>query len=200
MAKNNDEGKAVYADKNSCVKIGLHIGLVFQDYNLFPHFSVLQNITEAPIRVLKQSKAEAEKRARELLDKMGLSDKANAYPCQLSGGQQQRVSIARALAMNPEILFFDEPTSALDPELVGEVLDVIAQLAETGMTMMIITHEMTFAKEVSDKIVFMADGNIVEEGTPSDIMTRPSHPRTQAFLQRMLAHFGEEIPERGGEC
>jgi polar amino acid transport system ATP-binding protein len=188
LAKNNDEGKAVYADKNSCVKIGLHIGLVFQDYNLFPHFSVLQNITEAPIRVLKQSKAEAEKRARELLDKMGLSDKANAYPCQLSGGQQQRVSIARALAMNPEILFFDEPTSALDPELTGEILKVIRSLADEHWTMVVVTHEMKFARDVADHVVFMDNGTIIEQGNPQEIFENTQNERTKAFLAR----FNEE--------
>jgi len=193
-------GQRVDGGKHSNKELASLVGMIFQQFNLFPHLSVLDNITLCPIQIKGMKKSDAEELAVRLLERVGLGDKVQAKPAQLSGGQQQRVAIARALAMQPKIMLFDEPTSALDPELVGEVLDVIAQLAETGMTMMIITHEMTFAKEVSDKIVFMADGNIVEEGTPSDLMTRPSHPRTQAFLQRMLAHFGEEIPERGGEC
>ena len=146
LVNNDAQGKAVYSDKKTCADIGLHVGLVFQNFNLFPHFSVLRNIMEAPVRVLKQSKEQAEKSARILLDKMGLGDKADAYPHQLSGGQQQRVSIARALAMNPDILFFDEPTSALDPELTGEILKVIRELAAEHMTMVVVTHEMKFAR------------------------------------------------------
>ena len=159
LVSNNEQEKAVYADKQTRVKIGLHLGLVFQNFNLFPHFSVLRNVTEAPVRVLKKNKAEAERTARALLEKMGLADKADAYPCQLSGGQQQRVSIARALAMNPDILFFDEPTSALDPELTGEILKVIRELAAEHMTMVVVTHEMKFARDVADQVIFM-DGRV----------------------------------------
>lgn len=146
-------------------------GLVFQDFNLFPHHTVMKNITNAPIRVQKRNKDEVYKEARELLKKMGLEDKEEAYPCELSGGQQQRVSIARALAMNPDILFFDEPTSALDPELTGEILNVIRDLAADNMTMVIVTHEMSFAKKVADKVIFMDDGYIVEEGTPEEVFS-----------------------------
>ena len=161
-------------------------GLVFQNFNLFPHYSVLKNIMDAPISVQKQSKKEAEKEARRLLEKMGLGDKADAYPCQLSGGQQQRVAIARALALKPSILFFDEPTSALDPELTGEILKVIRELAEEKMTMVIVTHEMSFARDVADRVIFMDGGVIVEEGAPSALFTAPTHPRTREFLSRYL--------------
>ncbi|QEY33637.1 amino acid ABC transporter ATP-binding protein [Caproiciproducens galactitolivorans] len=184
LVKNDAAGKAVYSDRASCVKIGLHIGLVFQNFNLFPHFSVLQNITEAPIRVLNKSKEEAEITALALLKKMDLSDKANAYPCQLSGGQQQRVSIARALAMNPDILFFDEPTSALDPELTGEILKVIRSLASERMTMAVVTHEMKFARDVADYVVFMDNGTIIEQGRPEQIFENTQNERTKAFLSR----------------
>lgn len=156
-------------------------GLVFQDFNLFPHHSVMKNITNAPIRVQKRNKSEVFDDARKLLKKLGLSDKEDAYPCELSGGQQQRVSIARALAMNPDILFFDEPTSALDPELTGEVLKVIKDLAAEHMTMVIVTHEMNFAKNVSDKIIFMDEGFIVEEGKPGDVFSS-DNPRMKEFL------------------
>ena len=156
-------------------------GLVFQDFNLFPHHSVMKNITNAPIKVQKQNKKEAVANARELLKKMGLEDKEDAYPCELSGGQQQRVSIARALAMNPDILFFDEPTSALDPELTGEILTVIKQLAAEKMTMVIVTHEMNFARNVSDHIIFMDDGVIVEEGTPDEVFSSDNQ-RMKEFL------------------
>ncbi|NLG92353.1 MAG: amino acid ABC transporter ATP-binding protein [Clostridiales bacterium] len=184
LVKNDAAGKAVYSDRAACVKIGLHIGLVFQNFNLFPHFSVLQNITEAPIRVLNKSKEEAESTALALLKKMDLSDKANAYPCQLSGGQQQRVSIARALAMNPDILFFDEPTSALDPELTGEILKVIRSLASERMTMAVVTHEMKFARDVADYVVFMDNGTIIEQGRPEQIFENTQNERTKAFLSR----------------
>lgn len=184
LVKNDASGKAVYADHASCVKIGLHIGLVFQNFNLFPHFSVLQNITEAPIRVLNKSKEEAESAALALLKKMELSDKADAYPCQLSGGQQQRVSIARALAMNPDILFFDEPTSALDPELTGEILKVIRSLASEHMTMVVVTHEMKFARDVADYVVFMDNGTIIEQGRPDQVFENAQNERTKAFLSR----------------
>ena len=162
----------------------LHFGLVFQNFNLFPHYSVLKNLMDPQIRVLGRDKGEAQQRARKLLEKMGLSDKENAYPCELSGGQQQRVAIARALAMDPEILFFDEPTSALDPELTGEILKVIRDLAEEHMTMVIVTHEMSFAQDVADRVIFMADGVIVEEGTPEEVMVNTREERTRQFLGR----------------
>ncbi|WP_050699113.1 amino acid ABC transporter ATP-binding protein [Anaeromassilibacillus senegalensis] len=184
LVQNGADGKAQYADKAACGKIGLRIGLVFQNFNLFPHFSVLRNITEAPIRVLGKSREEAEKAARQLLVKMNLADKADAYPFQLSGGQQQRVSIARALAMEPEILFFDEPTSALDPELTGEILKVIRELAAEHMTMVVVTHEMKFARDVADYVVFMDDGAIVEQGKPAQLFDSTTNERTLAFLSR----------------
>lgn len=159
-------------------------GLVFQNFNLFPHFNVMKNITDAPIRVQKRDKEEVYKEARELLKKMGLSDKENAYPYQLSGGQQQRVSIARALAMKPDILFFDEPTSALDPELTGEILRVIKQLAAENMTMVIVTHEMQFARNVSDSIIFMDDGYVAERGTPEEVFNS-SNERMKEFLGKL---------------
>ena len=157
--------------------------MVFQNFNLFPHYSVLKNIIDAPIHVQKRKKEEAVKEARELLKKMGLEDKADAYPCQLSGGQCQRVAIARALALNPKILFFDEPTSALDPELTGEVLKVIRSLADLKIAMVIVTHEMAFARDISDRVIFMADGVIVEEGTPEAVFAS-GNERTQSFLGR----------------
>jgi len=156
---------------------------VFQQFNLFPHYTVLKNIMDAPLSVQKRTRAEAEAEARALLDKMGLADKADAYPCQLSGGQQQRVAIARALAMNPAILFFDEPTSALDPELTGEVLKVIRRLAEEKMTMVIVTHEMAFARAVSDRVLFMDGGVIVEQGDPEKVLGDPAEERTKQFLR-----------------
>ena len=161
-------------------------GLVFQNFNLFPHYSVLKNIMDAPISVQKQSKKEAEKEARRLLEKMGLGDKADVYPCQLSGGQQQRVAIARALALKPSILFFDEPTSALDPELTGEILKVIRELAEEKMTMVIVTHEMAFAKDVSTRVVFMDEGIIMEENNPKDFFGNPQNERLKSFLAKVL--------------
>lgn len=182
-ARMDEEGRAVYADKLQLKKVRSHFGLVFQSFNLFPHYSVLKNLTDAQIQVLGRSKEEAEKRGMELLGKMGLSDKADAYPCQLSGGQQQRVAIARALAMDPTILFFDEPTSALDPELTGEVLKVIKQLAEEKMTMVIVTHEMAFARAVSDRVIFMDGGVIVEQGEPEKVLGNPSEERTKQFLR-----------------
>lgn len=174
----------VYADKKKLREIGLHSGLVFQNFNLFPHFSVLKNITEAQIHVLKRSKAEAEEVARKLLGKMGLQDKEASYPCELSGGQQQRVSIARALALNPDILFFDEPTSALDPELTGEILKVIRELADEKMTMVVVTHEMAFARDLCDTIIFMDGGVIVEQGKATDLINNPQNERTKAFLSK----------------
>ena len=162
------------------------MGMVFQQFNLFPHLTVLRNLTIAPTKLLGVSKEDAEKRGLELLERVGLADKANAYPNQLSGGQKQRVAIVRALAMNPDVMLFDEPTSALDPEMVGEVLDVMKNLAKEGMTMVVVTHEMGFAREVADRVVFMADGVIAEEGTPKEIFENPQNPRTQQFLQCVL--------------
>ena len=174
-------------DKN--VNINIHrqrMGMVFQHFNLFPHKTILQNMTLAPIRLLKKSKAEAEEKAMTLLQRVGLGDRANAYPSQLSGGQKQRVAIVRALAMEPEVMLFDEPTSALDPEMVGEVLDVMKELAAEGMTMVVVTHEMGFAREVADRVLFMDAGRLVEEGTPEEIFTTPKHPRLQDFLAKVL--------------
>lgn len=159
-------------------------GLVFQNFNLFPHYSVLKNLTDAPIHVQKRPKDEAETTAYQLLEKMGLRDKANAYPCQLSGGQKQRVAIARALALHPDILFFDEPTSALDPELTGEILKVIRDLAKEKMTMVIVTHEMSFARDVADRVIFMDGGYIIEEGDPNEVIGNPKEERTRQFLSR----------------
>ena len=169
--------------------INLHrqkMGMVFQQFNLFPHMTILKNITLAPIKLLKISKEEAEKRAMELLKRVGLEDRADAYPSQLSGGQKQRIAIVRALAMNPEVMLFDEPTSALDPEMVGEVLDVMKRLAGEGMTMVCVTHEMGFAREVATRVLFMCDGVIAESGTPDDIFSNPQNPRTKQFLQSIL--------------
>src|SRR5919112_5119386 len=162
------------------------IGMVFQRFNLFPHMTVLANVMEAPCRVKKENKAEVRDRALALLDRVGLGDKVANYPGQLSGGQQQRVAIARALAMRPKLMLFDEPTSALDPELVGEVLDVMRGLARDGMTMMVVTHELGFAREVADRVVFMDEGRIVEQGTPDEVLSRPQHERTRAFLSAVL--------------
>jgi polar amino acid transport system ATP-binding protein len=162
------------------------VGMVFQHFNLFPHRTALQNITEAPVHVKKVAKQSAGQRARDLLEMVGLSEKADAYPAQLSGGQQQRVAIARALAMDPKLMLFDEPTSALDPELVGEVLNVMRDLARAGMTMLVVTHEMGFAREVADQLVFMDDGVIVESGKPRDVLANPQHQRTKAFLSKLL--------------
>ena len=162
------------------------MGMVFQHFNLFPHKTVLQNMTLAPIKVKKMDKAEAEKKALQLLERVGLGDRASAYPIQLSGGQKQRVAIVRALMMEPEVMLFDEPTSALDPEMVGEVLAVIKELAETGMTMVIVTHEMGFAREVGKKVIFMDSGKIVEDGTPQDIFEHPQSPRLKDFLGKVL--------------
>lgn len=173
-----------YATPAELRTICLKVGLVFQNFNLFPHFSVLRNITEAQLRVLGRTSAEANRRALSLLDKMGLSDKIHAYPCELSGGQQQRVSIARALALDPEVLFFDEPTSALDPELTGEILKVIRDLAAEKMTMVIVTHEMSFARDVADRVIFMDSGVIVEEGIASEVINNPKNERTRLFLRR----------------
>ena len=169
--------------------INLHrqkMGMVFQHFNLFPHMTILQNMTLAPIHLLKKSKAEAEEKAMTLLARVGLADRGNAYPSQLSGGQKQRIAIVRALAMEPEVMLFDEPTSALDPEMVGEVLEVMKELAGEGMTMVVVTHEMGFAKEVASRVIFMDEGVIVEEGTPTEIFESPKHPRLQEFLSKVL--------------
>ncbi len=179
-------GDSIYVPKKELRKFHRCFGLVFQNFNLFPHYSVLKNIVDAPVRVAGIPKKEAEETARSLLAQLGLEDKADAYPCQLSGGQQQRVSIARALALKPEILFFDEPTSALDPELTGEVLKVIRQLAKEHMTMIIVTHEMSFAREVSDRIIFMEEGLIQEEGTPEELF-HSSKERVQEFIGKLAA-------------
>jgi polar amino acid transport system ATP-binding protein len=172
-------------DKEVCAKRA-EIGMVFQHFNLFPHMTALENVIEAPIRVRGWSKAKATELAERLLEDTGLKDKARAYPKQLSGGQQQRVAIARALAMQPKLMLFDEPTSALDPELVGEVLGVMRTLAETGMTMIVVTHEMGFAREVGDTLVFMDGGVVVESGRPRDVLTNPQHERTSSFLSKVL--------------
>ena len=182
-AVTDQNGKAVYASAAELKYIRSCFGLVFQNFNLFPHYTVLKNITEAPMLIQKRDRAEVLETARDLLGKMGLADKADAYPYQLSGGQQQRVSIARALAMRPRMLFFDEPTSALDPELTGEVLKVIRQLAEEKMTMVVVTHEMPFAKAVSNRVIFMADGVIVEQGDPLAVFDDPKEERTKQFLR-----------------
>ena len=171
------------------VNIDLHrqkMGMVFQHFNLFPHKTVLQNITLAPVTLKKKTPAEAEAQARALLERIGLSDKADEYPNMLSGGQKQRIAIVRALAMDPEVMLFDEPTSALDPEMVGEVLDLMRDLAKDGMTMAVVTHEMGFAREVADRVVFMADGKILEEGSSTDIFDHPQDPRLQDFLSKVL--------------
>lgn len=176
--------KVEYADKNTLHKIILDIGLVFQNFNLFPHYTVLKNIIDAPMKVLGLKKEDAIAKAKELLVRMNLSDRADAYPGELSGGQQQRIAIARALALNPRILFFDEPTSALDPELTGEILKVIRSLAKEKMTMVIVTHEMAFARDVADRVIFMDEGVIVEEGTPEEVFGNTINQRTKDFLQR----------------
>ena len=180
------EGNSITDKKVDINKIREKMGMVFQQFNLFPHKTVLENLTIAPIKVKGISKAEAEKKAFELLERVGLTDKAKAYPSSLSGGQKQRIAIARALAMEPDVMLFDEPTSALDPEMVGEVLSVMKDLAKDGMTMVVVTHEMGFAKEVGDRIIFMDNGNIVEQGTPEEIFSNPKNPRTIDFLSKVL--------------
>ncbi len=162
------------------------MGMVFQHFNLFPHMTILKNMTLAPRKLLKKSKAEAEEKAMGLLKRVGLADRANAYPSQLSGGQKQSIAIVRALCMEPQVMLFDEPTSALDPEMVGEVLDVMKQLAQEGMTMVVVTHEMGFAREVADRVIFMDEGHIIEEGTPEEIFNNPQQQRTQDFLKKVL--------------
>lgn len=177
---------AVYAKGDVPKQARSRFGLVFQNYNLFPHYTVMKNITDAPIRVLKRPREQAEARAHELITQMGLTGNENKVPCELSGGQQQRVSIARALALDPEILFFDEPTSALDPEMVQEVLDVMIELAQEDITMICVTHEMGFARQVADRVIFMEDGRILEEGTPEHFFDNPENPRCREFLSKIL--------------
>jgi len=185
----DEGGKQLPATESQLRRVRNRIGMVFQHFNLFPNMSVLRNVTEAPIHVKGVKRADAEKRGRELLDMVGLAEKAGAFPSQLSGGQKQRVAIARALAMDPDLMLFDEVTSALDPELVGEVLGILRRLAlETNMTMLIVTHEMGFARDVSDRVVFFDAGQVAEEGPPSKIFTEPENPRTQSFLQAVLQH------------
>ena len=181
-----ENGKVCLPNKTKLKEIQSCFGLVFQNFNLFPHYTVMKNITDAPIHVQKRNKDEVYREARDLLAKMGLSDKEDAYPYQLSGGQCQRVAIARALALNPKILFFDEPTSALDPELTGEVLRVIRSLADIHITMMIVTHEMNFARDISDRVIFMDKGVIAVEGTPQEVLLNPKEPRTIDFLNKVL--------------
>ncbi|MER5446002.1 amino acid ABC transporter ATP-binding protein [Streptomyces sp. NPDC002766] len=181
------KGDKLYELKDSEVAVKRRdIGMVFQRFNLFPHMTALENVIEAPVQVKKQNKAEARERAKQLLERVGLADKAGSFPSQLSGGQQQRVAIARALAMDPKLMLFDEPTSALDPELVGDVLDVMRDLAESGMTMIVVTHEMGFAREVGDSLVFMDGGVVVESGHPREVLTNPQHERTKSFLSKVL--------------
>ncbi len=180
------EGVDITDPKNN---INLHrqkMGMVFQQFNLFPHMTILRNITLAPVKLLGMSKDAAEEKALALLKRVGLDDRANAYPSQLSGGQKQRIAIVRALAMNPEVMLFDEPTSALDPEMVGEVLEVMKELAKEGMTMVVVTHEMGFAKEVADTVIFMEEGKVAEKGTPEEIFENPKHPRLKEFLGKVL--------------
>ena len=186
-ATDNAEGEAThYVSRQQLAQLKNNFGLVFQNFNLFPHYSVLKNVTDAPIHVQKRDRDEVYKEARELLRKVGLAEKENSYPGQLSGGQQQRVAIARALAMNPKMLFFDEPTSALDPEMVGEVLELMRELADDGMTMIVVTHEMGFAKEVASRVMFMDGGKIVEENEPQEFFSNPKNPRLREFLSKVL--------------
>ena len=182
----DDRGRWVHDSVRQMAAIREQMGMVFQRFHLFPHLTALQNIMEAPVQVKKLPKAEAEELTRKLLAKVGLSEKADAYPAKLSGGQQQRVAIARALAMQPKVMLFDEPTSALDPELVEEVLDVMLALAREGMSMVVVTHEMGFARDVADRVIFLDEGVIVEEGSPADIFSNPRHERTRVFLKRIL--------------
>lgn len=183
IAHTTEDKTVVYAPKKDIAKAKNYFGLVFQNFNLFPHYSVMKNVCDAPMTVQKRERGEVEEEALQLLMKMGLADKADAYPCQLSGGQKQRVAIARALALNPDILFFDEPTSALDPELTGEVLKIIKNLAEEKMTMVVVTHEMSFARAVSNRVIFMDGGFIVEQGDPKEVFDDPKQERTRQFLQ-----------------
>ena len=180
------EGQSITDEKCDINKIRQKMGMVFQHFNLFPNMTILKNITLAPVRTGLMNKEQAEKKALELLKRVGLEDKADSYPAQLSGGQKQRIAIVRALCMQPEVMLFDEPTSALDPEMVGEVLDVMKELAKTGMTMVCVTHEMGFAREVADRVLFMDEGKILEEGTPAEIFTSPKEQRTKDFLNKVL--------------
>lgn len=180
------DGVKINSPKTDINRIRQRMGMVFQHFNLFPHKTILENITLAPVMLKKMNKVEAEARAMELLQRVGLADKANNYPVQLSGGQKQRVAIARALAMNPEVMLFDEPTSALDPEMVGEVLDVMKDLAKSGMTMIIVTHEMGFAREVATRVMFMDEGIVMEEGTPEEVFNHPKTERARGFLSKIL--------------
>ncbi len=181
----NKTGKTIYVEAKELHELKNLFGLVFQNFNLFPHYSVLKNVTDAPIHVQKREKDEVIKEATMLLKKVGLDQKADNYPCHLSGGQQQRVAIARALAMNPKILFFDEPTSALDPEITADILKVLRELAEEKMTMVIVTHEIDFARKVADRVIFMDGGIVIEEGKPEDVIDNPANERTKEFLQRL---------------
>ncbi|MDK8798648.1 MULTISPECIES: glutamate ABC transporter ATP-binding protein GluA [Corynebacterium] len=182
------DGRTLPAEGKELAHLRSDVGMVFQQFNLFPHLTILDNVTLGPIKVRKVKKADATARARELLDRVGIGNQAEKYPAQLSGGQQQRVAIARALAMEPKVMLFDEPTSALDPEMVGEVLDVMAELAESGMTMVVVTHEMGFARKVADRILFMADGEIVEDTDPESFFTNPQSSRARDFLGKILPH------------
>lgn len=179
------EGISVYPAKKEIRKMCNNFGLVFQDFNLFPHYSVLKNVTDAPISIQKREKEEVYEEVKKLLEKVGLSDKENAYPCELSGGQQQRVAIARALALNPKMLYFDEPTSALDPEITAGILKIMKELAAEKMTMVIVTHEIDFARAVSDRVIFMDEGYIVEQGKPEDVIDHPDNDRTKEFLKKL---------------
>ncbi|MDO7788565.1 ectoine/hydroxyectoine ABC transporter ATP-binding protein EhuA [Desulforamulus aquiferis] len=189
-------GKRIPVKGNEVYRLRRQIGMVFQRFNLFPHMTALSNVMEGPVTVLGVAKGEARRLAENLLSKVGLANKANSYPSQLSGGQQQRVAIARALAMNPKVMLFDEPTSALDPELVGEVLNVIKDLASEGMTMLVVTHEMGFAREVADRVVFMDEGRIIETGVPEQIFSSPKHPRTREFLSNVIRNYDNQSPSQ----
>ena len=180
------EGTDILDPKTDINKMRQKMGMVFQQFNLFPHLTIMRNLTIAPMKLLKMEKATAEQKAMDLLKRVGLADRAEAYPAQLSGGQKQRIAIVRALMMNPDVMLFDEPTSALDPEMVGEVLDVMKELASVGMTMIVVTHEMGFAREMADRVVFMDDGQIIEDGTPQQIFDNPQSPRLQNFLAKLL--------------
>ena len=184
----NRKGERIPADNKQVELIRARLSMVFQSFNLWSHMTVLENIIEAPIHVLKVPRKEAIERAEAYLEKVGIYERKDYYPAQMSGGQQQRAAIARALAMEPEVMLFDEPTSALDPEMIGEVLDVMRELAKEGMTMMVVTHEMGFAREVADRVIYIHEGQIVEEGKPADVFDNPQNERTQAFLSRVLAH------------
>lgn len=186
LVSENSRGESVYSSEKDIRILRKKMGMVFQNFNLFPHKNVLENIVEAPLTVNETPRAQAEQTADQLLRKVGLYDKRSSYPCELSGGQKQRVAIARALAMNPDIMLFDEPTSALDPELTGEVLRVMKGLAEEHITMLVVTHEMGFAREVADRVIFMDYGEIIEQGQPETVLANPQHPRTQAFLSQVL--------------